>query len=84
MAQLDVIHTDFTVQLMDVQRRPASRGRARFRRWGGSRLFGRSDVTDRRSAESQIRHLANYDDLTGLPNRRQLMWRTERALEQAR
>jgi predicted signal transduction protein with EAL and GGDEF domain/DNA-binding response OmpR family regulator len=42
------------------------------------------DVTDRRTAEDKIRHLANYDSLTGLPNRRQLMWRTERALEHAR
>ncbi len=42
------------------------------------------DVTDRRTAEDKIRHLANYDELTGLPNRRQLIWRTERALEHAR
>ena len=42
------------------------------------------DVTDRRAAEDKIRHLANYDALTGLPNRRQLIWRTERALEHAR
>ena len=42
------------------------------------------DVTDRRLAEDKIRHLANFDSLTGLPNRRQLMWRTERALEHAR
>jgi PAS domain S-box-containing protein len=42
------------------------------------------DVTDRRTAEDKIRHLANYDSLTGLPNRRQLMWRTERALDHAR
>jgi predicted signal transduction protein with EAL and GGDEF domain/DNA-binding response OmpR family regulator len=41
------------------------------------------DVTDRRTAEDKIRHLANFDALTGLPNRRQLMWRTERALEHA-
>ena len=27
---------------------------------------------------------ANFDSLTGLPNRRQLIWRTERALEHAR
>jgi predicted signal transduction protein with EAL and GGDEF domain/DNA-binding response OmpR family regulator len=39
------------------------------------------DVTDRRSAEDRIRHLANFDALTGLPNRRQLIWRIERALE---
>ena len=42
------------------------------------------DVTDRRMAEDKIRHLANFDALTGLPNRRQLIWRTERALEHAR
>jgi PAS domain S-box-containing protein len=42
------------------------------------------DVTDRRVAEDKIRHLANFDALTGLPNRRQLIWRTERALEAAR
>ena len=39
------------------------------------------DVTDRRVAEDRIRHLANFDALTGLPNRRQLIWRAERALE---
>ena len=42
------------------------------------------DVTDRRMAEDKIRHLANFDTLTGLPNRRQLIWRAERAVEYAR
>ena len=42
------------------------------------------DVTDRRLAEDKIRQLANFDVLTGLPNRRQLIWRAERALEHAR
>ncbi|CAD5374732.1 Histidine kinase [Rubrivivax sp. A210] len=42
------------------------------------------DVTDRRQAEDRIHRLANFDELTGLPNRRQLLWRAERALEQAR
>ena len=42
------------------------------------------DVTDRRTAEDKIRHLANFDALTGLPNRRQLIWRAERAVEYAR
>jgi PAS domain S-box-containing protein len=42
------------------------------------------DLTDRRMAEDRIRHLANFDTLTGLPNRRQMIWRVERALEYAR
>jgi predicted signal transduction protein with EAL and GGDEF domain len=42
------------------------------------------DVTDRRVAEDRIRRLANFDTLTGLPNRRQLIWRAERALEHAK
>ncbi|HWH83353.1 MAG TPA: EAL domain-containing protein [Burkholderiaceae bacterium] len=42
------------------------------------------DVTDRRLAEDRIRHLANFDVLTGLPNRRQLIWRAERALDHGR
>ncbi|MBN8493897.1 MAG: EAL domain-containing protein [Burkholderiales bacterium] len=42
------------------------------------------DVTDRRVAEDRIRHLANYDSLTGLPNRRHLVWRMERAIDHAR
>ncbi|MDE2368111.1 MAG: EAL domain-containing protein [Burkholderiales bacterium] len=42
------------------------------------------DVTERRVAEDRILQLANFDALTGLPNRRQLIWRAERALEQAR
>ncbi len=42
------------------------------------------DVTDRRIAEDKIKHLANFDALTGLPNRRQLIWRAERAIEHAK
>lgn len=42
------------------------------------------DVTDRRLIEDKIKHLANFDSLTGLPNRRQLIWRAEHALEQAK
>jgi predicted signal transduction protein with EAL and GGDEF domain/FixJ family two-component response regulator len=42
------------------------------------------DVTDRRLIEDKIKHLANFDSLTGLPNRRQLIWRAEHALAQAK
>ena len=41
------------------------------------------DVTDRRAAEDRIRRLANFDMLTGLPNRNQLLYHAERAIEQA-
>ena len=42
------------------------------------------DVTDRRVAEDKINHLANFDTLTSLPNRRQVFWRAERAIEYAK
>ena len=38
------------------------------------------DITERRQAEEQIRSLAYFDALTGLPNRRLLMDRLEQAL----
>ncbi|MFZ2652972.1 MAG: EAL domain-containing protein [Burkholderiaceae bacterium] len=52
------------------------------------RLIGYSgivqDLTDRRVAEDKIRRLDNLDALTGLPNRRQLIRRIERAIDVAR
>ncbi|MFO1193329.1 MAG: EAL domain-containing protein [Rhodoferax sp.] len=41
------------------------------------------DITQQREAEEQIRRLAFYDHLTGLPNRRLLMDRLARALSNA-
>jgi diguanylate cyclase (GGDEF)-like protein/PAS domain S-box-containing protein len=38
------------------------------------------DITARKSAEAEIQHLAFYDSLTGLPNRRLLLNRLEHAL----
>jgi predicted signal transduction protein with EAL and GGDEF domain/DNA-binding response OmpR family regulator len=42
------------------------------------------DVTERRLAEEKIRQLANYDALTGLPNRRFFLGRCAQALDEAR
>ncbi|MFZ9434176.1 MAG: diguanylate cyclase domain-containing protein [Burkholderiaceae bacterium] len=42
------------------------------------------DLTDRWQTQDHYRQLAHRDSLTGLPNRRQMLWRTEQALEAAR
>jgi diguanylate cyclase (GGDEF)-like protein/PAS domain S-box-containing protein len=39
-----------------------------------------SDITQRKAAEDEIRHLAFYDALTGLPNRRLMLERLRQAL----
>ncbi|HSV71040.1 MAG TPA: EAL domain-containing protein [Methylibium sp.] len=41
------------------------------------------DVTERRVQEDKIRRLAEFDDLTDLPNRANLLKRAEKAVEQA-
>ena len=87
MKHSSVLATDIPVTLMDGRQRIVHvEAEPEFNEHGN--LIGYSgivqDVTDRRLAEDKIRHLANFDTLTGLPNRRQLIWRTERALEHAR
>ena len=82
-----VLDTDITVNLIDGRSRVLhAEAEPEFNEHGN--LVGYTgivqDVTDRRVAEDKIRHLANFDVLTGLPNRRQLIWRAERALEHAR
>jgi diguanylate cyclase (GGDEF)-like protein len=47
----------------------------------GGWVATQEDVTERRSAERQIAHLAHYDALTGLPNRMLFRERLERELE---
>jgi len=44
----------------------------------------RTDVTELKQSEERIRHLAHHDQLTGLPNRRLLQDRMERAIQLAR
>jgi diguanylate cyclase (GGDEF)-like protein len=49
---------------------------------GGS-VVVMEDITERKSAEARISHLARYDSLTGLPNRMFLREQMERALAAA-
>lgn len=50
----------------------------------GLRVAVMSDITDRKRAEEELRFLANFDSLTGLPNRTMLLSRLSRAIARAR
>ena len=87
LRQSSVLASDITIEQFDTHRRVIHlEAEPEFNEQG--QCVGYTgivqDVTDRRAAEDRIRHLANFDTLTGLPNRHQLIWRAERALEQAR
>jgi len=86
MAHNSTLVTDLPVSLADVRRFIHIEAEPEFNELGN--VVGYTgviqDVTDRRLAEDRIRQLAQFDSLTGLPNRRQLIWRVERAIEQAR
>ena len=87
LKQVSVVNTDVPMNLPDGRFRIIHvEAEAEFGEYGHCTGYTGivQDVTDRRQAEDSIRRLANNDALTSLPNRRQLMWRTERALEYAR
>ncbi|MFN5048119.1 putative bifunctional diguanylate cyclase/phosphodiesterase [Roseateles sp.] len=87
IAHNSVLVTDLAVTLLDGRQRVIHiEAEPEFNEQGNASGYTGvlQDVTDRRMAEDRIRQLANFDALTGLPNRRQLIWRTERAIEQAR
>ncbi|MCV2367387.1 putative bifunctional diguanylate cyclase/phosphodiesterase [Roseateles oligotrophus] len=87
IAHNSVLVTDLTVTLLDGRQRVVHiEAEPEFNELGNANGYTgvMQDVTDRRHAEDRIRQLAHFDALTGLPNRRQLIWRVERAIEQAR
>ena len=87
MAHNSVLVTDVAVTLVDGRQRVLHiEAEPEFNEHGNASGYTGviQDVTDRRLAEDKIRQLANFDALTGLPNRRQLIWRAERAIEAAR
>lgn len=87
MAHNSVLVTDLPVTLLDGRQRVVHiEAEPEFNEHGNASGYTgvMQDVTDRRQAEDRIRQLAHFDALTGLPNRRQLIWRVERAIEQAR
>lgn len=48
------------------------------------RVWSFRDVTERRRSQERLRYLANYDELTGLPNRSHFRERLEQAMAHAR
>ncbi len=87
LSHTSVVTTDVPIVLLDGRQRIIhTEAEPEFNEHGQAAGYSGivQDVTDRRQAEDKIRQLANFDALTGLPNRRQLIWRAERALEQAR
>ncbi|CAN5295783.1 EAL domain-containing protein [soil metagenome] len=87
IAHKSVLVTDLPVTLLDGRQRVVHiEAEPEFDEHGHASGYTgvMQDVTDRRQAEDRIRQLAHFDALTGLPNRRQLIWRVERAIEQAR
>ncbi len=87
MVHNSVLVTDVPVTLLDGRQRVLHiEAEPEFNEHGNASGYTGviQDVTDRRLAEDKIRQLANFDALTGLPNRRQLIWRAERAIEAAR
>ena len=87
IAHNSVLVTDLPVTLLDGRQRVVHiEAEPEFNEHGNASGYTgvMQDVTDRRQAEDRIRQLAHFDALTGLPNRRQLIWRVERAIEQAR
>jgi diguanylate cyclase (GGDEF)-like protein/PAS domain S-box-containing protein len=74
-----IVHPDGTVRWLEDRARTVRDERAAVIRIDGVA----ADVSERRRRDEHIKYLANYDMLTGLPNRNLLMNRLEQSLLQA-
>ena len=84
MRQLKPLQQEYRVVMPDGELRWHMTSAVPYREADGSTVSHgfTMDVTDRKQAEQQIERLAFYDALTGLPNRRLLLDRLQRALAQ--
>jgi diguanylate cyclase (GGDEF)-like protein/PAS domain S-box-containing protein len=74
-----VVHPDGTVRWLEDRARTVHDALGNVIRFDGVA----ADVSERRRNDEHIKYLANYDMLTGLPNRNLLMNRLEQSLRQA-
>lgn len=74
-----IIRTDGSERFVSIEGQPVLNNKSKVARMAGTI----QDITERKQAEAQIRSLALYDNLTGLPNRLLFRDRLEQAIRQA-
>ena len=71
--------TDGDLRLLRIHGQPLDEQAADFITWTGTL----QDVTEKKAAEENLNYLANYDTLTGLPNRHMFHHRLQEAISRA-